>query len=389
MKKNAKFLFLSVFVGFISMLANGTNYYVDASNGNNSNQGTEVEPWLTIQHAANTMVAGDTVYVREGTYFENIILSNSGSNGQYITYQNYPGEHAVIDASGGERGIDIYNGVDYIKIIGLEIKNATSLGITTWEGRENSYITIKDCNIHNNGNGNGNPEARYQGGIAFHAASGDIISYITLDNNKIHHNYYIGIFIYSENYSNSANNIVIANNLVYRNPEIMNTDGDNHPLYFWNVSNSTVHDNYFYFAQKSPRMSRCSDNNTIYNNVFAYCGEVGFGFNNDCDNNVIENNIFAYNNIHGFVTKNNGADNNLLLNNIFYRNGYCNIYQLNSSTGTGIQNNIFCEGISEAALIAESGNWGIHDYNDYYGFTYAQNNGTPLLIGDFIGPGNI
>ena len=40
----------------------GATYYV-AKNGNNSNPGTEAEPWLTIQHATDTMEAGDTVYI--------------------------------------------------------------------------------------------------------------------------------------------------------------------------------------------------------------------------------------------------------------------------------------------------------------------------------------
>jgi hypothetical protein len=42
-------------------------YYV-ATNGSDSNPGTLAQPWLTIQHAANAAVAGDTVTVEPGTY---------------------------------------------------------------------------------------------------------------------------------------------------------------------------------------------------------------------------------------------------------------------------------------------------------------------------------
>ena len=45
-------------------------YYVSTS-GNDGNNGTSLStPWRTINKAAQTMVAGDTVYVRGGTYRE-------------------------------------------------------------------------------------------------------------------------------------------------------------------------------------------------------------------------------------------------------------------------------------------------------------------------------
>lgn len=48
----------------------GNIYYVDKNNPNasDSNPGTENFPWLTIQKAADTMEAGDTVYIKEGIY---------------------------------------------------------------------------------------------------------------------------------------------------------------------------------------------------------------------------------------------------------------------------------------------------------------------------------
>lgn len=45
----------------------GTTYYVSPS-GNDKNPGTETQPWQTIQKAADTLVAGDTVYIKEGFY---------------------------------------------------------------------------------------------------------------------------------------------------------------------------------------------------------------------------------------------------------------------------------------------------------------------------------
>src|SRR5438105_744645 len=44
-----------------------STYYV-APTGNNSNNGSSSAPWLTIQNAVGTVVAGDTVIVRSGHY---------------------------------------------------------------------------------------------------------------------------------------------------------------------------------------------------------------------------------------------------------------------------------------------------------------------------------
>ncbi|HSM49215.1 MAG TPA: hypothetical protein VK872_15455, partial [Draconibacterium sp.] len=46
-----------------------TNYYVNASTGNNSNTGLSAEKALkTLQRAADKTVVGDTVFVMNGTY---------------------------------------------------------------------------------------------------------------------------------------------------------------------------------------------------------------------------------------------------------------------------------------------------------------------------------
>src|SRR5258708_31368654 len=43
------------------------SYYVSKT-GADTNPGTEQQPWLTIQHAANVAPPGSTVYVHAGTY---------------------------------------------------------------------------------------------------------------------------------------------------------------------------------------------------------------------------------------------------------------------------------------------------------------------------------
>jgi hypothetical protein len=107
--------------------AAGGVYFV-APNGDDINPGTENEPWKTIQKSADTLEAGDTVYIKAGTYRENISINVSGSetNG-YITFQNYENDEVIMDGTGisATSMIDI-NDKQYIKIIGLNISNLRS-----------------------------------------------------------------------------------------------------------------------------------------------------------------------------------------------------------------------------------------------------------------------
>ena len=66
-----KLFFILLFVLF-SLNALATTYYVSVY-GDNNNPGTEAQPWLTIQKAADTMSESDTVYIKEGSYSEQVI----------------------------------------------------------------------------------------------------------------------------------------------------------------------------------------------------------------------------------------------------------------------------------------------------------------------------
>lgn len=83
------------------MAATNTIYYVDGTNGNDKNPGTElVTAFKTIQQAADIMQPGDTVFIRGGVYRESIRPPRGGdSETQRITYQAYPGETPIIKGS--------------------------------------------------------------------------------------------------------------------------------------------------------------------------------------------------------------------------------------------------------------------------------------------------
>ena len=95
----------------VNVYAIETNLYVSTT-GSDTNPGTLSEPFLTIGKARdyirtiNSNMAGDiNVYIRGGTYTLSSTLTfttqDSGTNGYYIKYMNYPGETPVI--SGGQK----------------------------------------------------------------------------------------------------------------------------------------------------------------------------------------------------------------------------------------------------------------------------------------------
>jgi uncharacterized protein (TIGR02217 family) len=80
-----------------------STYYV-ATTGNDNAAGTIGAPFLTIQKALNTVAAGDTVYIRGGTYSEHLIIKTTGSQLSPITVQAY-GTEVVTVTSGNRRTI--------------------------------------------------------------------------------------------------------------------------------------------------------------------------------------------------------------------------------------------------------------------------------------------
>ncbi|MGQ1787763.1 T9SS type A sorting domain-containing protein [Saccharicrinis sp. GN24d3] len=93
---------LNILVGALllclSVNINATDYYV-AKTGDDSNPGTLDQPFLTISKAASIMVAGDICYIKEGVYREILSPTNSGTEGNPITYTTFEQDNVVIDAT--------------------------------------------------------------------------------------------------------------------------------------------------------------------------------------------------------------------------------------------------------------------------------------------------
>ena len=262
--------------------AQAATYYVSTT-GSNSNDGlTEDTPWRTIGFAVTTMNAGDTTYVREGTYSTetNITFAKTGTQALPIKLLAYPGEAPVIDFQIKDESrrmlikhpVGNANAIAWITIEGFEILNS-------WEcmkGYNLQDTTIRRNWCHDN--------ARQ--GILFNGGLRVLIDRNVFDTNgriaecaagTVNCNQDHGIYAYGGSYT-------ITNNIFYNN------QGYGIQL---NGSPSSA-----YSALKHPSTAFAGAANWIVaNNVFAYSyGRAGITvWGSLCTNARIENNIFYEN----------------------------------------------------------------------------------------------
>jgi hypothetical protein len=162
---------------FAAKQALATEYYV-APTGSDSNPGTQASPFATLQKGADTAVAGDTVWLRGGTYKTTtpkssgagIELSKSGtSDTNRIKYWAYAGETPLFDFSNlqianGAYTFGIVIGGSWVHLKGLEeccvpMNTKANNGIAN----NGSNNILELLNAHNNqgsgiqvGSGSGN-----------------------------------------------------------------------------------------------------------------------------------------------------------------------------------------------------------------------------------------
>jgi len=96
-KKGLKYFSL-IGLLLLSTFANARNYYV-SSKGNDSNDGSLIKPFLTIQKAASIMLAGDICYIRAGIYHETVSIKHSGKKDFPIQFKAYKDEVVIMDGT--------------------------------------------------------------------------------------------------------------------------------------------------------------------------------------------------------------------------------------------------------------------------------------------------
>ncbi len=161
----------------------GKVYYV-AKDGHDSNPGTADSPWRTIQKAAQTLEAGESVLIRGGEYISDNSISprNSGNpDDGYITFKAYPDEPVIIRGNGSVHNGIYIGGKSYIAIEGLTIREFYHGILCQAPGH---HITIRN-NVFEYNLSSGILSAGHIPGT-----TGNACDYLTIEGNVVHHTGY-------------------------------------------------------------------------------------------------------------------------------------------------------------------------------------------------------
>jgi len=129
--------FIIIMIMITSQIFAGTIYYVDATNGNDVNPGTELLPWRTIQKAADMIVAGDTVRVKASIYNERVSVTKSGISGSLIQF--------IANGVVNVQGFNINS--NYVKVKGFNCDPTGSKWNTNSTG---FYVSGNHCVVEDN-----------------------------------------------------------------------------------------------------------------------------------------------------------------------------------------------------------------------------------------------
>ncbi|HET6558199.1 MAG TPA: right-handed parallel beta-helix repeat-containing protein, partial [Prolixibacteraceae bacterium] len=150
-RKMKKILITLCFLFFV--ISSSAKIYYVSPTGNSTNSGTLENPWKLINSSVNKLKAGDTLYVRAGTYAERIRIAVSGTASAPVTLATYPGENPVIDGSTLSMGIwDVIVEIvgSYINVSGLEVANSKGRGIAISSNAGTHHATLSNMNVHHN-----------------------------------------------------------------------------------------------------------------------------------------------------------------------------------------------------------------------------------------------
>lgn len=116
-----------------------------APGGDDGGAGSASDPWETLQHAADTVTAGDVVMVAAGDY-AGFDLRTSGTAGAWIRFLAGPGVHVVTRNPVTPDGINVENAA-YVEIAGFTVEDMPRNGIRAVTGH---HVTIRSNRAFDN-----------------------------------------------------------------------------------------------------------------------------------------------------------------------------------------------------------------------------------------------
>jgi parallel beta-helix repeat protein len=346
----------------------GTTLYVGGSGPGN---------YTSIQSAIDNASDGDTIFVYNGTYYENIVI--------YKTI-NLIGESKTGTIIDGNRSGDVVNvTADHVKIKGFTIQKCGSLLYDAGIELQSNYTNISDNIIQDNRFGmylyysnnntiNSNLVQSNKFGVRVHRSNHNTVlsNKISLNkeygmhlghsrNNTIENNSFFndGLFIWNSYQNIISNNtinnkpliylekesdriidnntaggqviLISCNNITIKNQELSNTTIG---IELWNTDNCSISCNNITMNLRGISLYSSSDNNIISHNNILHNRKGVSLFSST--NNTLSNNNITYNNYSGVFL--DSSKNNTVSRNNLSSNKYEGIYLIVSSKNNVLDN---------------------------------------------------
>ena len=140
--------------------AAGQQYYVSPQ-GNDSNPGTEQQPWKTLAKAGTAAGAGDMVIFKDGSYPGELVPANSGTASSPIVFKAQNKGKAVLTGNahyGSFTPIIKIAGKSYITIDGFhvapqDIEQGRWILVDKLSSTWSSYITVSNNTMEHTASG--------------------------------------------------------------------------------------------------------------------------------------------------------------------------------------------------------------------------------------------
>jgi len=316
------------------------DYYV-AKDGVDSNDGSVDFPWQTIQKAAETARAGDTVYVKAGTYAETVKPKHSGLDGKLITFTSYENDEVIIEAQEGY-GFYLGYGVNYVKIDGFTIIKAIGAGAITDYPKTSSVV--------------------HGAGIKISASQYNIISNNVLYDNDIGIFVSIGAPFGLDGEAIVAENNQLLNNTIYNSGEagirIKRSDYttvDGNIVYHNGYPENPVYDEPAAGITYYCTIGTTVSNNTVYNNSASAIDNYAGTNSETCDSQstVIKNNVLSQTNPNPMPDKFYTGEKTVLIIAEKEITDQTNLYQYNTFYNGVPGSNLVIWGLASAGEAGE------------------------------------
>ena len=110
------------------LVPSSANVFYVSPSGSNSNPGTISQPFQTVQKCADVATAGKTCVLRAGIYRETVTPAFSGTLGNPIRFESYPGEDVTVSGADAVGGWTNYQSNIYQTSITLPVNGYSDTG---------------------------------------------------------------------------------------------------------------------------------------------------------------------------------------------------------------------------------------------------------------------